>query len=70
MELIFTAHAERRLKKRKLTKEEIRDAIKYPSKVIKKHELYYFQKTLQRGKVEVVCEKTERLIRVVTVYWI
>ena len=70
MKIEFTEHANRRIKKRKITKEEIEDTIKYPDKTIKKYDMYFFQKKLQRGQIEVVCEKTESLIKVVTVYWI
>ncbi len=59
MEITFTAHAEFRIKKRKLLKEEVIDAIRYPDKTLKKHGKYYYQKKLNRGMVEVVTEKTE-----------
>jgi|TARA_Y100000310_G_scaffold338453_1_gene428140 CO/xanthine dehydrogenase FAD-binding subunit len=68
MEIIFTEHAEERLIRRKLLKEEIVEAIKFPDKVLKKHDRYYYQKVLERGKVEIVCEKTEKHIKVITLY--
>lgn len=70
MQIIFTAHAEWRLKKRKLTKEEILEAMKFPDKTLKKHGKYYVQKKLQRGTIEIVFEREETFIRVVTVYWL
>ena len=70
MNIIFTRHVEFRINKRKITKEEIIDAIKFPDKTIKKHGLYYFQKKLERGIIEISCEKTEKDIKVITVYWI
>ena len=63
MTIIFTPHAEYRLEKRKILKEEVIDAIKFPNKIIKKHGLYYFQKNLKRGYIEVCCEKTESVIK-------
>ena len=69
MEIIFTRHAEYRIKKRKILEQEVIEAIKYPDNTIKKHNRYYFQKILERGTIEVSCEKTERIIKVITVYW-
>lgn len=70
MKVTFTYHAEYRLEKRKLPKQGILDAIKYPDKIIKKHGLYYYQKKLNRGKIEIVCERTEKDIKVITIYWL
>ena len=70
MKIEFTAHAELRINKRKLLKEEVIDAIKLPDKTMKKHGKYYYQKKLDRGIIEVVCEKTEKNINVVTIYWL
>lgn len=70
MKVTFTLHALQRLEKRKLLKEEIIEAIHYADKVIKEHEKYYFQKHLERGNIEIVCEKTERDIKVITIYWL
>ena len=70
MEIIFTKHAKYRIEKRKILEQEVIEAIKYPDKTIKKHNKYYFQKNLGRGTIEVSCEKTERIIKVITVYWI
>ena len=53
MEIVFTNHAKYRIVKRKVLKEEVIDAIKYPDKTIKKHGKYYFQKRLERGTIEV-----------------
>lgn len=70
MEILFTRHAEFRLIRRKILKQEVVDAIKYPDKTLKKHGKYFFQKSLNRGKIEVVCEKIENNIKVITLYWI
>ena len=69
MQIIFTEHAKERLKKRKITKEEIIEAIKFPEKAIKKKGLYYAQKNIQRANIEVVYEK-DKYIKVVTIYYI
>ena len=70
MKIIFTEHAEGRLEKRKFSKTEIIEAINFPDKTLKKYEKYYYQKTLERGKVEIICEKTEKHIKVITLYWL
>jgi hypothetical protein len=70
MEHIFTIHAEYRIKKRKLTKEEVIETIKYPDKTLKRHGKYYAQKNIGRGIIEVAYEKTERYIKIITVYWL
>ena len=70
MNITFTNHAESRIKKRKIQKHEVIDAIKYPDKILKKHGKYYFQKSLERGKIEVAAEKIENNIKVITLYWL
>lgn len=70
MEITFTSHAEYRLKKRGLLREEVVETIKHPDKIDKKHGKQYFQKNIGRGTIEVCCEKTEKHINVITVYWI
>ena len=70
MKILFTEHGEERLERRKFSKSEIIEAIKFPDKILKKHRMHYYQKKLERGKVEIVCEKTEKHIKVITLYWI
>lgn len=85
MKIIFTNHAKHRIKRREFLREEVVHIIKYPDKIIKKHGLYYYQKRLEKGKVEVVCEKTEMKIflnlnqrlrkreknlKIITIYWV
>ena len=70
MNIIFTDHVLGRLERRKILKEEVIEAIKYPDKVIKKYQKYYFKKRLSRGTIEISCEKTERDIKVITIYWL
>ena len=70
MNITFTLHSKRKIKKRDLTEEEIIESIKYNDKTIKKHGKYYFQKDLGSGTIEIVCEKIENNIKVITVYWI
>jgi len=69
MDIIFTEHAKYRIKKRKITNDEIINTIKYPEKINKKEGKYYAQKEIGRGKIEIIYEK-DKYIRVITVYWI
>ncbi len=70
MKIIFTLHAEKRMKKRKLSKEEIIKTLRYPKKIIKRYDKYYVQKEIERGVIEIIYEKTENYIRIITIYWI
>ncbi len=70
MKITFTVHAEFRIKKRKISTEEVIDTIKSPDRTLKKHGMYYYQKKLDRGTVEIVAEKTENILKVVTIYWL
>lgn len=70
MNVEFTLHAEQRINKRNLSKEEIINAIKNPDKTTKKHGAVYFEKNLGNGTIEIVCERTESNIKVITLYWI
>jgi len=70
MKIIFTIHAEHRLKKRKITKEEVIEAIKYSRITLKKSDKYYAKRNVGRGIIEVVYEKTENYIKVITAYWL
>ena len=70
MDIIFTLHAETQIKERGILKQEVIDSIKYPDNVNKKHSKYYYQKRLDRGAIEIVTERTEKHIKVITVYWL
>lgn len=70
MNINFTVHAEFRMNKRKILIEDVIDTINFPDKTIKKQGRYYYQKKLNRGMIEIVAEKTENNIKVITVYWL
>ena len=70
MEIILTAHAAERMEKRGFLKEEILSSISFPDRILKKHGKHIYQKSLEKGKLEIVCEQTEKHIKVITVYWI
>lgn len=70
MKITFTKHSEARIKKRKILKQEVLEAIKQPNRIFKKYQKYYYVKKLNRGKIEVLCDKTENNIKIITVYWI
>ncbi|MBI5797701.1 DUF4258 domain-containing protein [Candidatus Woesearchaeota archaeon] len=70
MRIVFGIHVKERLDLRKILEEEVIEAIRFPFLVVKKQGKYFYQKRLQRGKIEVCCELRERDIKVITVYWI
>lgn len=70
MDIELTKHAKARLAKRKILDNELMDIMTCPDKIVKKQGKYYFQKRLERGKIEVVTEKTENHIKVITIYWV
>jgi len=69
MEIIFTKHALLRMKKRKLTKDEIINSIKHPENTSKKEGKFYIQKNIDRANIEIVYEK-DKYIKVITAYYI
>lgn len=69
MEIIFTKHALFRMKKRKITEDEIIQAIKFPEKTSKKEGKFYVQKNIDRANIEVVYEK-DKYIKVITIYYL
>ena len=69
MKIMFTLHVKERIKKRKITEEEVITTINYPEHLNKRLGIYYARKNIGRGVIEVVYEK-QNYIRVITVYWI
>ena len=70
MRVIFTLHALEKMERREIFEEEVFQVIRYPEKIKKRYGLYYFQKKLQRGLLEVCCERTASYINIITLYWI
>lgn len=69
MQIIFTEHAKERLKKRKITKEEVELVLKSPDKTRKESGKYIVEKDIGRAKIEVVYEK-DKYIKIITIYYI
>jgi len=69
MEIIFIKHALFRMKKRKLTKDEVINSIKYPENTSKKDGKFYVQKNIDKANIEIVYEK-DKYIKVITAYYI
>ncbi|MBT3406240.1 DUF4258 domain-containing protein [Candidatus Woesearchaeota archaeon] len=68
--VIFTNHAMERMLRRGVFQEEVISTVFFPAKSFRRHDKSYFQKDLGRGWIEVCCEKTQRIIKVITVYWL
>jgi len=69
MKIIFTEHAISRLKKRKITIEEVELVLKFPDKTRKENGKYIAKKNVGRAKIEVVYEK-DKYLNVITIYYI
>ncbi len=69
MEIIFTEHVKDRIRKRKISEDEIINTIKYAEKTDKRGSKYFAKKNIERGKIEVVYTR-DKYIKIVTVYWI
>ncbi len=69
MEIELCQHIVDRIHTRHLFLEEVVDAIRHPDRITKKQGMLYLQKRLNRGTIEIVCEKRENHIRAITVYW-
>jgi hypothetical protein len=70
MNVIFTTHAEQRAKERNITKEEIINGLINPYKLQKTEEKNYCQKMTSRGVIEIVFQRKENNLIVITVYWV
>jgi hypothetical protein len=68
MDVVFTKHAIFRMEKRKITKDEVIDAIKYPEQIQRKQGNYCVRKNIDRANIEVVYEK-DKYIKIITVYY-
>ena len=70
MPLKFTKHALRRMTVRGISEEEILIAIETPEKTFKKNEKQISTRTLAQGCLEVVFEKKDNDLMVITAYWV
>lgn len=71
MKIIFSSHAEKRLKERGIKKEQIIETIEFPEYTIKRtnDEVEAFKK-IEGRKFKVVYFKGEKYIKVITLYYI
>ena len=67
MNIVFTKHAKEQMKERGITEDDVINAVKYPEKTKKISNIYYVQKKVIQGTIEVVYIK-ENYIKVITVY--
>ena len=70
MKITFTIHAKNQINERNILNEEVTDSIHHPDKIIKKYGKHFYRKRLDRGEIEIVCERIENNIKVITVYWL
>ena len=69
MKIVFTEHAKDRIKKRKITEDEIINIIKYSHKTYKREGKYYVQGNIGRANIEIVYER-DKYINIITVYYL
>jgi len=69
MDIIYTSHANRQLKDRKIEQVWIEETIKYPDETKHKMHKYYVTKKLDGKTLRVVYVK-EKYIKVITSYFI
>ncbi len=69
MKIVFTLHALDRMNKRKISKEEVIDIVRFPEEILKKKGKYYAKKNIIRANVEVIYEK-ENYIKIITIYYL
>jgi len=62
-------HAFDMMDERKILLEEIMDVMNYPDIIVKRGYQYFYLKKLNRGSLRLCCEKTENIIKVITLYW-
>ena len=70
MDIIYTWHGKLQINKRKVNLVWVEETIKSPDLTSKSEGKYYLRKKLDGFILEVVCEKKENYIKVISVYWI
>jgi hypothetical protein len=70
MKIVFTLHANERIIKRKISKQDVLFAIKNPDNMKRKRSKYFFRKRTQNGVIEVVCQRKENNLKIITLYWL
>jgi len=69
MNIVYTKHALKRIKFRKIEEIWVEEAIKYPSSTKREGNRYFVRKKLNGKTIEVVCIK-EKDINIKTTYWV
>jgi hypothetical protein len=69
VKIVYTIHIIKRMRRRNILLEEVREAIIRPDVTIKRDGRYFFRKTLRRGTIE-VCALRENNLKLLTVYWV
>jgi len=70
MKVIFSKHAEQRINERAIEKQNVFDALFSSDKLVKRFEKFYAQKKFSKGIIEVVFERKEDHLIIITVYWL
>jgi len=70
MQFAFTNHALERMRFRRIEQNDVLDALRFPDIIQKKEYKYLYRKRVSAGIIEIVCEKTENHLKIITVYWV
>ncbi len=69
MEIEFTLHAKEQIKERKISEDEVINAIQNPDKIYQEFGKYYAEKDIGRGIIKIIFKK-DKYINIITVYWL
>ena len=70
MKLIFTYHAEFRMRKRGILKQDVEEALYFPNNIKKKHGIILLSKKTKHRENRDCMGKTEKDIRIINIYWL
>ena len=70
MDFVFTFHALTRMHERSIGMNHVLNAVQTPHKLWRENERFFAQKQFTQRRLEVVYEKSENIIKIITVYWL
>ena len=70
MKFRLTEHAQERIHQRSISLNAIIETIEFPEKIEKQGSKWTARKQIIKGHLEVVYEKTDNIIKIITAYWV
>ena len=68
MKILYSPHAEKRMKQRSVSKEQVEDIVEFPNYTIKRGKEIEAYKKVDNKMIKVVYFKGENYIKIITVY--